>query len=138
MAILQFPPTNIPPIDPNTGQYNATWIDWFNRLILALQGSSGGNLSSATITLASTSNVILSNSQASATLLELTGTLTTDVTIQVPNAFHSWIVHNGTTGNYTVTLQTAAGTGVQVNQTFRAFIYCDAVNVEWATEAVAG
>ncbi|MDR3427937.1 tail fiber domain-containing protein [Silvimonas sp.] len=75
----------------------------------------------ATVTLAAT--------DANVALLMFTGTLTGNVPVVVPAVPGMWTVRNGTTGNYTLTLKTPSGTGVQVPQGAPVQLWCDGVNV---------
>lgn len=64
--------------------------------------------------------------------LILTGTLVGNQQIVVPNTYRNWLVINNTTGAFTVTVKTGAGTGVVVPQTGAAAptaLWCDTVNV---------
>lgn len=62
-------------------------------------------------------------------IIKFTGTLTSNQTIVVPNSSKHWIFWNATTGNFTLTVKTAAGTGVVITQGAKGFLFCDATNV---------
>lgn len=79
--------------------------------------------------------VTLTNNQAAYNAVTLAGTLTSNATIIVPNWCHQWIFNNATTGSYTVTIRTAAGTGVTVAQGFSTIVYGDTNNVLLANSA---
>lgn len=80
-------------------------------------------------------NVTLSATEAGNGMLLFTGAITANIAVIVPAVSKSWIVVNNTTGNYSLTLKTAAGTGVLLPQGRPVFAYCDAVNVELAGSA---
>lgn len=60
---------------------------------------------------------------------QFSGTLTANMEIVVPNTVQQYWVRNTTTGAYTLTVKTAAGTGVVVVQNGAAIMYCDGTNV---------
>jgi hypothetical protein len=73
-------------------------------------------------------NVTLNESQYLAPFIELTGTLTGNVQIIVPAKTRGWTFINKTTGAFTITVKTSAGTGV-VLPSLTNTIYCDGTNV---------
>lgn len=60
---------------------------------------------------------------------KLTGALTADAALRVPDFEKVYIVENATTGAFTVTVKTVSGTGVIVPQGQRAVLLCDGTNV---------
>lgn len=58
-----------------------------------------------------------------------TGTLTGNRTIIVPATVQQYWVSNNTTGAYTFTVKTAAGTGVTLGTGSRSIMYCNGTNV---------
>lgn len=75
------------------------------------------------------SDVTLTAQEAANPILSFTGTLTANINVIVPAASHQWIVNNNTSGAYSVTLKTAAGTGILIPQGQSMILYCDGVNV---------
>lgn len=73
-------------------------------------------------------DVTLTAAEASNSVLLLTGVITANINVIVPNA-GKWIVDNRTTGAFTVTLKTAAGTGVVVSRAIINHMRADGVNV---------
>jgi hypothetical protein len=70
--------------------------------------------------------------EASRYFLVMTGALLANQQIVVPNAYRNYLIVNATTGAHTLTVQTAAGTGVVVPQGGAASpsaVWCDTVNV---------
>ena len=65
--------------------------------------------------------------------LKLTGALTGNISVIVPTEDKSYDIWNATTGSYTITVKTSAGTGVVVQQGRKARLWCDGTNVERLT-----
>jgi hypothetical protein len=63
----------------------------------------------------SNANVILSTAQAGSSTIVLNGTLTTNVTVTLPNA-GQWLVVNETSGAFSITLTTANGGSIVIPQ----------------------
>lgn len=59
----------------------------------------------------------------------LTGVLTGNRNLVVPNTTQQYWIQNSTSGAFTLTVKTAAGTGVAVPQGFSMILACDGVNV---------
>lgn len=64
-----------------------------------------------------------------AAVLKITGAVSANRTITVPAKAKVYLVRNEFTGSYTVTVKTAAGTGVALGPGEHAIIYCDGTNV---------
>jgi hypothetical protein len=70
------------------------------------------------------------SNQARALCIDLSGALVSNATIIVPTASKMFFVRNGTTGAFTLTLKTVAGTGVVVPQDGTVYlVYSDGINV---------
>ena len=69
--------------------------------------------------------------EARVAVLKITGALTADRNVICPSSSKEYIVYNGTSGSYRVTVKTAAGTGVVIPQggAGYAHIYCNGTNV---------
>lgn len=67
--------------------------------------------------------------EASAAIIDLSGALTASISVIVPASADQWIVANNTTGGFTVTVKTAAGTGIVVPQGSAMVLFCDGTNV---------
>lgn len=83
----------------------------------------------STINCAGSANVVLTAAQAAVGVLELTGVLTGNISVIVPNTLGKWQIVNVTTGAFTVTVKTATGSGVVVAQSKHTQLYCDGSNV---------
>ena len=71
----------------------------------------------------------LSDADARNAVLKLTGVLTGNRNLIVPTRDMFFVIHNTTTGAFTMTVKTAAGSGVVVEQGFKSWLYCDGTNV---------
>jgi len=85
---------------------------------------------------AGAANVTLDpNGEAAYPIINLTGALTGNINVIVPASSRQWIVANNTSGGFTVTFKTAAGTGIVVPQGTAMVLYCDGTNVQNATSS---
>lgn len=92
---------------------------------------------------AGNTNVTLTAVEAGAGILVFTGALTGNIAVIVPAVAKSWIVSNQTTGAFSLTVKTAAGTGVAVATGKNQELWCDATNVlpstnDYTNAALAG
>lgn len=94
-----------------------------------VQGTVNGKLSKS---IAGGGTITLTAVEAGNGILEFTGALTSNRSMVVPAASGRWIVLNKTTGNYTVTVKTAAGSGVVCGQGLNTEVVCDGTNVMYA------
>lgn len=68
--------------------------------------------------------------QARMAFLDVSGVLVSNATITCPDSVSKhYIVKNGTTGAFTLTVKTVSGTGVLVNQGFTTLVWSDGTNV---------
>lgn len=74
----------------------------------------------------------LTSAQNRYPVIVVSGVLASNATIVVRTAEKNWTVINKTTGNYTVTVKTASGTGKTVPRQRGLKLYCDGTNVEFA------
>lgn len=74
-------------------------------------------------------DVTLNATEAANQFIELTGALTGNINVIVPAAARAFYIHNNTSGAYTLTVKTAAGTGIAVTQGKRVVLECDGTNV---------
>jgi hypothetical protein len=79
---------------------------------------------------AGSSDVTLSGTEAGYAILKFIGALTGNINVIVPNVTAVWYVDNSTTGVYTLTVKTAAGSGVAITAANRVILYCDGTNVQ--------
>ena len=81
------------------------------------------------IDVSGTGDYTLTGTELNRIAYSFTGTLTGNRAIIVPATVQQYWVSNATTGAFTFTVKTAAGTGVQVIANSRAILYCDGTNV---------
>lgn len=92
------------------------------------QFSQGG---SANVNVGGNANITLTASQWGAAIVLLTGALTGNINVIFPTRSDRWLVVNATTGSFTVTCKTAAGTGVLITQGYGRDVYCDGANIKF-------
>lgn len=80
------------------------------------------------VSVAGSSNVTLNATQYGAGVIKLTGALTGNINVIFP-VTGKWVVQNATTGGFTITLKTAAGTGTLVTQGKTLPIHGDGTNI---------
>lgn len=124
LTFAQATTTNLGISKPQTGQNQpqvviATGFDAFDNAI-------AGRLSKS---VAGSSDVTLTATEARNAILELTGAITANINLIVPAKNKLFAVYNATTGAFTVTVKTPSGTGVVVPQGQRLWVYCDSTNV---------
>lgn len=85
---------------------------------------------------AGSADVTLSTTEAQCRILKLTGIITGNINVIVPTAVWQWTVNNATSGAFTLTVKTTAGTGIVVGTGKNATLYCDGTNVVRATADV--
>lgn len=78
---------------------------------------------------AGSSDVTLTSAECANKLITLTGALTGNINVKVTNTASVYYVFNNTSGAYTLTVKTAAGTGISVTQSTHDILVCDATNV---------
>jgi hypothetical protein len=117
-----------------TGENSGTWgqITNTNLLILeqAIGGYAGVALNATTGATLTFSNGALSDGKNQ--VLKLTGTITTNVDVIVPDSIEkTYVVENATSGAFTVTVKTTSGTGVTWGTTDKGkkLIYSDGTNI---------
>lgn len=96
---------------------------------VGLSISSTAQFDYTSINVAGTGNFTLSGAQLNRIAYNFTGALTGNRNIIVPNTVQQYWITNATTGAYTLTVKTAAGTGVVVTQNEAQILYCDGTAV---------
>lgn len=84
------------------------------------------------------SNVTLTAQEAICQALNFTGALSANISVIVPNGPQIWAVTNNTTGAYTLTIKTSAGTGVVISNAQTGIVLADGTNVVLATASGSG
>jgi len=93
------------------------------------QVSSSGSFDYLSIDVSGTGNYTLSTFQLNRISYNLTGTLTGNRNIIVPATVQQYWITNATTGSFTLTVKTSAGTGITVVQGDAQILYCNGTNV---------
>lgn len=81
------------------------------------------------LSVAGAADVTLTTVQAANNIIDMTGLLTGNINLIVPTVAGEWTFANNTTGAFSITVKTVAGTGIVVPQGSPAILYCDGVNV---------
>ena len=112
-----------------TGENDSTWGTQLNAAISRIDDSIAGIAAIATT---GGSTTLTSNNgtadESRMAMIKVTGVLVSNATLTIPAETKTYVVWNATTGAYTVTIKTSAGTGVVVAQGKKAFIFCDATD----------
>ncbi|MEH7988258.1 hypothetical protein V3394_18305 [Pseudomonas aeruginosa] len=91
-----------------------------------VQSAVGGYLSKAT----TGGTVTLTDAEASNPVIAVSGALTSASVVVLPvTTKRLWAIYNATSGAFTVTVKTAAGTGVTIAQGQRNLVYTDGTNI---------
>ena len=122
-----------------TGANSNTWGSRLNSNVFSLVDNAVAGyttiaLTSATVTLSVSDG---SADQARSSMLELTGTLTSNVGVVIPSVSKQYMVRNATSGSFTVTIKANGGTGSAVTQGTTGIVYCDGASVRAATGGAA-
>jgi hypothetical protein len=109
-----------------TGENDATWGGKLNNIIdmieSAIAGTTSLSLTNSDVTL---TNVDYTDDQAKKNVLYLSGTLSANVNIIVPNKSKTFRVINNTSGAYTVGLKTSGGSAKTVTQGSSCELWCN-------------
>jgi hypothetical protein len=128
---VQPPPTwALPIIVDETSQeatFNPVWLNWFLLLGKAVSDTTAPVNSLLVLSVAGSSNVVLTSGQGASSIIEFTGVLTGNITVTTPAVIGPWTMYNNTTGNYTLTVKGPTGAGIVLTQTFRGIFYYDGI-----------
>lgn len=99
-----------------------------------------GGTTSKSVTGVSATPVVLTAAEYRSLILNFTGTLTANVTYQIPSGVGGeWIVSNNTTGAFTLTIDNVAvGASAVIPQGSRRLVYSDGTNVYAVEGTTAG
>tara|TARA_S200002703_G_scaffold153150_1_gene154379 strand:+ start:555 stop:1259 length:705 start_codon:yes stop_codon:yes gene_type:complete len=117
-----------------TGENSGTWGQITNTNLLVLEQAIGGYdavaLNATTGATLAFSGGALSNGKNQ--VLRLTGTITTNVNVVIPDSIEkTYLVENATSGAFTVTFKTTSGTGATWSTTDKGYkiVYSDGTNI---------
>lgn len=113
------------------GENSATWGTRANTVFDLIDVAIAGYLAKS---VAGNTDVTLTTANSSAdearrAVLNLTGALTGNINVIVPTVNKLYLVRNSTTGAFSITVKTTAGTGLVIPQGAIRWIYCDGTNV---------
>lgn len=113
-----------------TGEKSETWGTVANTAVFelledALVAETSINTTGGTTTLTTNNGAV---DQARAIFLDISGTLVSNATITAPAKPKLYVVRNGTSGAFTVTIEPSGGTGITVTQGETALLYLDGTN----------
>jgi hypothetical protein len=118
-----------------TGENAGTWGDKTNTNLNLVQQAIAGFEAISIAGGAQTTNLLMSNatlSQARNAVIKLTGVITGNQIVTVPNGIEkTYIVQNGTTGAFTVEFKTVSGTGTTFSTTDKGIkiLFADGTNI---------
>ena len=113
------------------GENNTTWGTKLNTVIDLIEAAIGGR---AAVTHSDAANYSLTTANSSTDearnmILNIGGAITAARNTVVPTSSKLYIVKNATTGGYTTTLKTTAGTGIVIPNGKTTALFCDSTNV---------
>lgn len=116
--------------DQATGANDNTWGDVNDANLAILEQAIARVLGLST----TGGTTTFTSSQNRYPIIKVTGILTSNAILEVKSQEKNWIFINATTGAYTVTVKTSAGTGKTIPRGRASRLYCDGTNVEQARE----
>lgn len=121
---------------PDIGSDQDTWGDILNENLRILDNAV--TYDAITKTLGAV-DVTLTTAEAAHGVINLNGTLTANVNLIVPvSPVRLYLVNNGTTGAFTVTVKTPLGTGIPVLQGANSLVYSNGTNIVQGATSVNG
>lgn len=112
------------------GENNTTWGTKSNANLQLLEAAIAGTTALATTGGSTTlTNVDYTNDQAKAAVIDVSGSLSSNATVIIPNASRLYRFFNRTSGSYTLTIKTSSGSGIVLTQGAAADIYCNGSDV---------
>ena len=114
------------------GTNQGTWGGYTNTNIASLVEQAITGVGAITVSGSSNYTLTVTNGasdEARNAVLNIAGTLTAAINVICPTVAKTYIVKNGTTGGFAITLKTASGTGISVPNGSTMLLYCDGTNV---------
>jgi fibronectin-binding autotransporter adhesin len=127
-------------VKPAAGEGAGTWGTTINSSLTDMLEEAISGYVSIAITgdTTLTTNVTGVTCQARHAIIKLTGSLSSNANIIVPDLAKIWVINNATTGGQTVTVKTANDAGVVISNGKTGIIYCDGADVLEAGTSTAG
>ena len=120
------------------GQAMTTTQQLNARQNIAALGAADVGQGYVSLSVAGNTNVALSSTQAQASIINLTGTLTGNINVSTSMTPRLYIVENATTGAFTVTFIGTSGSGVTIPQGGKSLLMCDGTNITAASTPWTG
>jgi hypothetical protein len=123
------------------GTNQGTWGGYTNTNIASLIEQAITGVGAITVSGSSNYTLTVTNGasdEARNAVLNITGTLTAAINVICPTAAKTYIVKNGTTGGFAITLKTSAGTGISVPNGKTMTLYCNGTDVVSSIDYLAG
>lgn len=121
---------------PDVGSDQDTWGNILNDDLQILDNAVQYDVISKTL---ADVDVTLTDAEAASAVINLSGTLTANVNVIVPaTPVRVYLVRNQTSGAFTVTVKTSAGTGTAVQQGTSSLVYSDGTNIIQGATSVNG
>jgi hypothetical protein len=109
-----------------------------NYYSIGLGSVTSGGDSRLSLNVSGSSNVTLTPTQAANDVMNFTGTLTGNIEVVCPTSVKNYFLTNATSGAFSLTFQTASGSGVSVSQGSSVIVTCDGTNVITSNTPSAG
>lgn len=124
-------------------EFDATKVATYNAALQVLDSAINGRLPISTTGGTTTLTGTPAAPQAQNLFLDVSGTLTSNATIEIPIAAGTgrnrlYIVRNGTTGAFTLTVKKVGGTGVAVAQSAVRLLYYNDTDIDYADAGAGG
>jgi hypothetical protein len=115
-----------------TGEQSGTWGDTTNLNLGTLVEQAIAGYDTQAVTDGAATVVTISNGVSSVGrnyVIELTGALTANRTVEVPAVDKPYVFFNNTSGGFSVTVKVSGGTGVTIANGKKAIVYTNSVDV---------
>lgn len=96
----------------------------------AISGWKAVTMADADYTLVASNGV---SDEARNMVVSMVGTLTANRNVICPTSAKTYVIHNATTGGFSITIKTSGGTGATITSGSRVLVYCDGTNVNAVT-----
>lgn len=117
-----------------TGENDNTWGGLLNTVLDMVDQAIAEDLS---LSVAGSLDVTLSDTEYLNVYHAYSGILTGSINVIVPTEKNLFVAYNNTTGAFTLTVKTSAGTGIAIPQGEKVLLYCDGTNVIEPVDMIA-
>lgn len=112
--------------------------DGTNFYTIGLGQSANFSFTRLAKSVAGSSDVTLTSAEQANKIMEFTGTLTGNINVIFSAVSDNFWIKNSTSGSFTLTCKTAAGTGVAITQSEAHLITCDGTNIYRSEDSGSG